>query len=106
MRRFSFIAKVPAVVVFVLVSLLTINDVSAGDTCAPILHAAQVARQDFSLKLAGFPEETEFDRFFENIDNYDIGVSEDSDSFVVVFKLRKKGNSVVKGGGAMYKVRK
>jgi hypothetical protein len=77
----------------------------ASDDCAPILKAAQIAREDFASRLKEFEPVTEFDRVAGNIDNYDVGLSGAGGSYVVVFKLKEMG-AVVKGGGAIYVVRK
>lgn len=87
--------------------LVASSDLRAGDACAPILQAAEIARHDFALRLEKFPAKTDFDRFVEDIDNYDVGLSDAGDTFVVVLKLRKRERGeVIKGGGAVYKVRK
>lgn len=88
-----------------LIGVTASHDLRAGEKCSPILRAAEVARHDFSLKLKSFPAETEYDRFVENIDNYDIGLSGSGDVFVVVFKLRARRGTIA-GGGGTYKIRK
>lgn len=90
-----------------LIALTSSGVVRAEDECPPLLRAAEVARHDFSSKLKGFPTETDFDKFVENIDNYNIGLSDAGEAFVVVFTLKKrKKGEVIKGGGAMYRIRK
>jgi len=90
----------------ILAGSMASSSLHAGDVSAPILQAAGVARHDYSSRLKEFPAKTEFDRFVENIDNYDVGLSDAGDNFIVVFKLRKKKGEVVMGGGAIYTVRK
>jgi hypothetical protein len=93
------------IVILVVLGLMTNGELLARDDYASIIKAAEVARRDFSVRLKQFPSETEFDKFVENIDNYSIGLSEGRSAYVIVFKLRK-GEDVVKGGGAIYNVRK
>ena len=93
--------------VSVFLALALIGNVRAEDRCPPLLRAAEVARHDFSSKLKSFPAETDFDKYVENIDNYNVGLSDAGEAFVVVFQLKKRERGeIIKGGGATYRIRK
>lgn len=79
--------------------------VFSKDHCAPVLEAAQVARQDFAGRLKSYPPQTSYDKYEGNIDNYNIGISENKENYIVIFKLRPLGSGI-KGGGAIYKIEK
>lgn len=78
----------------------------AKDTCAPILQAAEVARNDFAAKLGEAPVDSDYDRFASNIENYNVGLSDAGDSFIVYLKLKSQDGGIVLGGAARYKIRK
>ena len=90
-----------------LVGVTMAINLRAGEKCLPLLQAAEIARHDFSTKIKSSSFETEYDEFVGNIDNYSIGLNDAGDIFFVVFRLKGPGRGeIVKGGGAVYKIRK
>lgn len=78
----------------------------ADTECASIFQAAEVARNDFADRLKHEKKAgTDLDSFVENLDNYSIGISTESGSYFVIFKLRKM-HRVIFGGVANYEIRK
>lgn len=86
--------------------LTTTGGLLAKDKCAPILQAAEVARNDFATKLGETPADSDYERFANDIDNYNVGLSDAGDSFIVYLKLKSKDGGVVLGGAARYRIRK
>ena len=103
--RMAHKALILAAVLYLLVAP---NNAFASDG-SRILSAAEVAIKDFKTRLdneSTSTSEWEFSKFVFDIENYNIGLSQDRDHFVVVFLLRRHGNDVIKGGGGEYWVNK
>lgn len=80
----------------------------AGDKQPAILEAAEVAYRDFSGRLElerDVEPEWEFSDYVLKVENYDIGLSQTTDFYIVVFLLMKS-DAAITGGGGEYKIRK
>jgi len=69
-----------------------------------ILDAAETAREKFASELGKRkPSDWEWEKYVSNVDNYDIGLSESPELYVVVFTPREKR---IRGGRYEYWVSK
>lgn len=74
--------------------------ISATDGPA-IFDAGEVARKLFIQKLGEEPvRNTDLSRYIKNINNYDIGIGDSGDCYVVVFRLRDR--RIIGGGGEVW----
>jgi hypothetical protein len=88
-----------------LISVAALCDDARAAGPDAIITAAEVARENFETQLAKDTSEWKYASYVKDVENYDIGISQNQNSYVVVFILRKRGTHL-KGGGGEYHVDK
>ncbi|WP_144436680.1 hypothetical protein [Lysobacter antibioticus] len=86
---------------FIFLSLAVCSfSISAADNSA-IFDAGEVARKLFIQKLGEEPaRNTDLSRYIRNINNYDVGIGDSGECYVVVFRLRDR--RIIGGGGEVW----
>ena len=94
--------------------LFTVAGLFAGSLCAAdglrvdAPQAAQIAVNDYSERLAKEREldPSDLSRYVTDIHNYDIGMRETGDAYIVRFTLKQPKGRSINGGGGEYKIKK
>lgn len=71
-------------------------------------QAAQIAVNDYTARLARERNAapSELDQYVADIRNYDIGMRETGNAYIVRFTLKQPKDRSIKGGGGEYKIKK